>query len=106
MNWEQKLMALKALCDTHLCMRKPGDWYVSAYGRDVVESEGCILAGSYGNGRTPQEAVESDWSVIAEPGHALKITGKGYMRWNGFMWETLRDLECAMPFIKRRKGGA
>jgi hypothetical protein len=96
-NWEQKLMALKALAETHLEMRRPGDWYVSAPGRGVC-GDG-LEVGAYGNGATPQEAVEDDWKQVAEHlplNKHIKISKSPYgpgdirrVRWNGFMWQDL-----------------
>lgn len=96
MNWEQKLSALQSLTDTSLRMRKPGDWYVIAYGRSVVESGGAILAGSYGNGTTPEEAVHDDFRLIAESHAPLKV-GDAYWQWSGFMWKSIsRELACIL----------
>lgn len=106
MDWQQKLMALKALCETHLCMREPGNWYVQSIGRSVIEREGRIEVGSCGNGATPEAAVNNDWDKVAKPGYALRITGKGYMRWNGFMWESFPDFESVKPYIKKLQGSA
>jgi hypothetical protein len=92
MTWEQKLAALQVLCETSLKMRKPGDWYVSASGREIG-GDGMLI-GEYGNGKTPEEAVEDDWRKIAEflPSDRYVVTGamrgsRKQVRWNGFMWE-------------------
>lgn len=62
LTWEQKLASLRVLTDTVLRMRKPGDWYVSASGRDI-SGDGLygMLRGVYGNGSTPGDAVEDDY---------------------------------------------
>ena len=95
MDWQQKLQAMTSLVGTfNIClkMRKPGDWYVSVQGREILE--GSILAGSYGNGSTPQEAVEDDWRKCTEdlkPHQCIVTNAYGperrQVRWNGFMWE-------------------
>jgi hypothetical protein len=91
MTWEQKLMALQVLTDTSVRMRKPGDWYVSAVGRDIG-GDG-FLRGVYGNGKTPQGAVEDDWRqlVVALPAdryvHIERSGVKKKFRWNDFMWK-------------------
>lgn len=87
MTWEQKLEALKALTPTHLEMRSPGDWYVSAYARFVTD--GAFQRSAYGNGASPEEAVESDWSQLVDviPSNALIVVGDKRVRWNGFMWK-------------------
>lgn len=103
MNWEQKLVALQCICPTWLCMRRPGDWFVEARGRDVMEGEGgMFLCGSYGNGRTPEEAVNNDWEVIAVPGHAIRVHDK-YWRWGGFMWQQMTREQAV--FYVRIPGG-
>lgn len=84
MTTDEKLMALKALTPTHLEMRAPGDWYVRAYAREVEERS--MLAGRYGNGATPHDAIEDDWRQIAT-GEIIRTNGKGRVRWNGYMWE-------------------
>lgn len=92
MTWEQKLAALQVLCDTSLRMRKPGDWYVSARGRNVG-GDG-LLRGAYGNGPTPEAAVTDDWRQLAEmlPSDRFIVvdgltSGRRQVRWNGFMWD-------------------
>lgn len=93
MTWEEKLQALQALgCDTSLKMRAPGNWYVAAVGR-AIAGDG-FLTGSYGNGRTPQEAVEDDWNeIVVNLPINRYINVSSYsagkeknVRWNGFMW--------------------
>jgi len=91
MTWEQKLMALKALCPTSLKMRKPGDWYVDASGREIKINGG--LLGAYGNGDTPQAAVEDDFRQVAESEKVVVLDAYGERRcelkWNGYMWEAV-----------------
>ena len=90
MDWEQKLDALNALCGHQLIMRKPGNWYVEA---NKEAKDGSILRGAYGNGATPQEAVEDDWRQYVEELsidqyiviHAGRNTRRE-VRWNGYMW--------------------
>jgi hypothetical protein len=94
MTWEQKLQALQALSDVALHMRKPGDWYVNA-SMEIGADDSGVLVGSYGNGTTPQEAVEDHWSiytVLLKPKEYCVIcTGsqatRRHVRWNGFMWQ-------------------
>lgn len=90
MNWEQKLAALNAISECRLLMRKPGDWYVS---QSVERKEGHMLASAYGNGATPQEAVENHWTEVAEASsytNPIVLSAYGPDRrevfWNGFMW--------------------
>lgn len=84
MNYEQKLHALKKLnFSTHLEMREPGNWYVSA-GMELADGEHC-LRGAYGNGSSPEEAVNAHWEIYGS-GQPLKCR-ESWWRWNGFMWE-------------------
>jgi hypothetical protein len=66
MTWQEKFAALQRLCPTHLEMRKPGDWYVAAHRREMTYAGYGFLSGRYGNGATPEEAVEDDWRQVAE----------------------------------------
>ncbi len=98
MTWEQKLQACQALCEHTLRMRKPGDWYVD--GSVDVKRRSCLEA-RFGNGRTPEEAVEDHWKQLTElePGQYLVIKAYGEDRqaveWNGFMWTTVRERQLA-----------
>lgn len=93
LTWEQKLFAISKLCDTSLKMRKPGDWYVSSVGIEVA-GDG-VLIGEYGNGTTPQEAVEEEWRKLVTDlpdGKYLRVHDyrhgekPRYVRWNGIWW--------------------
>lgn len=91
MNWEQKLEALNALAPCQLLMRKPGDWYVS---QNVERTEGSFLVSAYGNGCTPEEAVNDHWRAVAEEStptqpvvlNAYSLEGRREVYWRGFMW--------------------
>lgn len=91
MTWEQKLAACQALSACSLKMREPGDWYVS---QDVEIKDKSILKGEYGNGTTPEEAVEDHWTRLTQlAAHEYLVTRAGggelrkAVRWNGFMWD-------------------
>jgi hypothetical protein len=56
MTWEQKLLAMQALTEVSLKMRKPGDWYVDARGRRV--KAGVMSHGIYGNGKNSRRSSE------------------------------------------------
>lgn len=91
MTWEQKLQALSALTECTLHMRKPGNWYVQ---QSADVSDGKFLRGSYGNGRSPQEAVEDHWRQLTKKGacvviHFMSDDRRREVTWNGFMWEDL-----------------
>ena len=89
MDWQQKATALNELADIKLCIRAPGDWWVSQY---TEIKDGCMLLGSYGNGGTPEQAIEDHWNIltaveypkciIANAGSSLRQA----VRWNGYMW--------------------
>lgn len=90
MTYEQKLSALQAIAECQLCMRKPGDWYVSH--RAEIKN-GSMLEGRYGNGKTPEEAVENHWMKLTtlKPDERVVTNAMNDRRrelvWNGFMWE-------------------
>lgn len=90
MTWEQKLAALQVLAETSIRMRSPGDWYVSA-NMQIGSKDSCLLVGTYGNGATPQEAVENHWNKYAMnlPADQYLVVGvapyKCY-RWGEYMW--------------------
>lgn len=89
MNWEQKLETMMALGACELIMRKPGDWYVN---QDVSLQDGRLLVSEYGNGTTPQEAVENHFDGLAlgsSPKKYLVIRddgGRRHVYWNGYRW--------------------
>ncbi len=87
LTYEQKLAALKAISDVCLRMRDPGNWYVDAREREC--REGSALVGKYGNGATPQEAVNDDWEQISNHPKVV-IGGERTVRWNGFMWQDVK----------------
>lgn len=98
MHWETKLHALNALAECKLLMRKPGDWYVS---QQVDVRRGHCLVGVYGNGATPQEAVEDHWNLLTTLPADEYLVGREFwegetctrkaVRWNGFMWDHVKE---------------
>jgi hypothetical protein len=101
-NWEQKFAAIIALGEATLYMRKPGDWYVAQRSVEVkqLERDG-MLQHRYGNGATPEEAVEAHFRRLTdEKPLAYIVTRHAGVRrrvlWNGFMWVDLGpDREAA-----------
>lgn len=89
MTWEEKLSACQALAECSLRMRKPGDWYVSHL---VEVVNGPMLQSRYGNGGTPQDAVEDHWTQLTElKAHECLVVNsmtdqRREVRWNGYMW--------------------
>ena len=98
MNWEEKCYALKALGDIGLRMRKPGDWYVDHRGVDCIEvGRNGMLVGRFGNGPTPQAALENHWDRLNDESVArIVINAYGKLRrevrWNGYMWDDLTPM--------------
>lgn len=91
MTWEQKLSALQAIAECYLRMRKPGDWYVSH--KVSIGGDG-FLRTEYGNGKTPEEAVNNHWDTYAvnlpiDRCVVARVNSEDEkrVRWNGFMWE-------------------
>lgn len=98
MTWEEKLAAMMALVGpftVSLRMRTPGTWYVHAKGRDI--GNGVVLMGKYGDGKTPEEAVNADWGIYTnlKTGERVVIDGMTGKRraatWNGYMWEPFNE---------------
>jgi hypothetical protein len=96
LSWEQKLQALQFLAEypdnANVRMRKPGDWYCSVSGVEVKQKH--CLVGQYGNGTTPQEAVENCFLVLTSitndevlVRNAMNAEKRTYFRWIGFMWK-------------------
>ena len=94
MTWEQKLDALQSLGECTLRMRKPGDWYVR---QGVEVSQGNLLVGEYGNGKTPEEAVMNHWDLLSnlKPEEYLVVHAMGpnrqAVKWNGYMWQSVKE---------------
>lgn len=92
MDWQQKAEALSTLTELSVCCRKAGDWYV--HQRLDVGGDGFLI-GTYGNGTTPEEAIENHWSKLVEhlPSDRYLVVGYGEKRkhwcWVGFMWREL-----------------
>jgi hypothetical protein len=90
MTWEQKLEALNCLCEHVLIMRKPGDWYVSS---NLHIHDKSVLIGEYGQGHTPQEAVEVHWDIYSNLAGIKKcvyVSEDNYVNWNGYMWKPVK----------------
>lgn len=95
MTWEQKLQALQELGECSLRMREPGNWYVSQTSVDI--KEGSLLGGGYGNGATPEQAVNDHWErkTNLKPNQYLVINAfsdkRRAVRWSGFMWASVTE---------------
>ena len=92
MTWEEKLAAIQALCETHIGMRAPGDWYV--YAKHIEIGGNGMLESCTGNGNSPSAAVDAHWKKLTElsSGRYLVLnamTERKHFRWNGFMWSQL-----------------
>lgn len=99
MDWQQKLEALSCLCEPSLKMRKPDDWYFSA--SLEIGGDG-MLASCYGNGGSPEEAVNDTWEqAVTHLPSDRYLVGRKYgeytrHRWNGYMWENADSMHKAM----------
>jgi hypothetical protein len=97
MDWQHKAAALAGLCEFSIKFREaqwriggPEPWYIS---QGIEVANGRFLTGTYGNGYTPQEAIENHWKVLVDElpaGEWLVIRAmsedRRAVRWNGFMW--------------------
>lgn len=92
MTWEQKFEALKAFGGSYarIEMRRPGDWYCAPGGE--LAGDG-MLRGEYGNGRTPEEAVNNCWACIERTPldrYWRSSSSNKNFRWNGYMWQEVQ----------------
>lgn len=106
MDYQQKAEALASLCDLAICFREVRNriginhpWYVS---QNIDVKNGGCLEGKYGNGATPQEAVEDHWRALVSelPADQYLIIREGgsprrAVRWNGFMWADVMEAKSA-----------
>jgi hypothetical protein len=103
MDWQQKAEALAALGELSIKFRER-EWRIGAsepwYVQQRVEiKDGGTLCGAYGNGRTPQDAIEDHWRCLVEQlGDRYLVVNAGgedrrAVRWNGFMWAAVREPE-------------
>ena len=97
MDWQQKAEALASLTELSIKFRERENrigsaepWYVS---QKIDIKDGGCLVGSYGNGNTPQEAIEDHWEVLTTKlnrDQYIVVRGlsdeRKAVRWNGFMW--------------------
>ena len=87
MNVQQKAAALNALSRLKVCIRKENDWYIE---QSTEIKNGDVLIGEYGDGATPEEAIENHWEKLAESGKIIVTDAYGdgriERRWNGYMW--------------------
>lgn len=93
MNYEEKLEAMNVLGECRVLMRKPGDWYVHQ-STDIKNNS--ILEGRYGNGSTPEEAINNHWEQLTNlaPHEYIVIspyTGRRAVKWEGFMWKDVKE---------------
>jgi hypothetical protein len=94
MDWQEKAAALDALAEIEIRFRKPGDWFVN---QDVAIKDDHCLVGAWGNGETPQAAIEDHWKVLVEePKFPLYLVARSGDRrravsWNGFMWADVHE---------------
>jgi hypothetical protein len=104
MNWKEKIEALASLeSDIAIRYRPEGTvcagnqdhiWYIT---QSVDVKKGSILHGRYGNGETPEEAIEDHWNRLTELEedeylviHAGAMNRKA-VKWNGFMWKEVKE---------------
>ena len=89
MDWQHKAAALNALAKISIKCRAPGDWYVE---QSVEIKDDGLMIGEYGNGETPEAAIEDHWKcLVQELGSKYLVANSGRedrrtARWNGFMW--------------------
>ncbi len=101
MDWQQKADALNSLADIHINIREAGDWWVNQ--STEIGGDGMLL-GSFGNGATPEEAIEDHWRVLVTdlaPGRYIVVSAyrddRKQWRWNGYMWREIPVLDRQEP---------
>lgn len=103
MDWQQKAEALACLAELAVCFREkqwriggPEPWYIQ---QSIDIRDGGCLHGAYGNGYTPQEAIENHWRRLVDelPPDKYLVVRNGdkrrAVRWNGFMWQDVPELD-------------
>lgn len=108
LTWEQKLKALNNLTPTEVKFRAPGDWYCYCSGGMSI-CNGSICSSSYGNGATPEEAVNECFKLYSEitldnfyktkekdKRKYIKVYGSSgdsdrYYFWDDFMWKEVKQ---------------
>lgn len=103
MDWQEKAAALAGLTELAVCFREkqwriggPEPWYVQ---QRIYIKDDCVLRGVYGNGDTPQEAIEDHWKhlVTELPANQYLVIcasdseRRRAVRWNGFMWQDVPE---------------
>lgn len=94
MTTQDKYDALMALSPSFkIHMRKIGDYYFSPSASvEVATRNKGILRSTYGNGSTPEAAIDDCFRVLTEIGPDDFLVLEAYsparreVRWNGFMW--------------------
>lgn len=101
MTWLQKFRAIEALAGHQISLRLTdrafGDhWYVADEGVEIVQ--GGMLSSAPSFAETPEAAVEAYWDNVTEnlkPREYVVIHAYGKdrraLRWNDFMWESVRE---------------
>jgi hypothetical protein len=96
MDWQVKLATIQALSSSvSLHMRKPEDWYVHSSGLEI--KLGATLRSPYGDGKTPEMAVNALWDQLTGLSEDQYIVLNAYqtnrraIRWNGWMWQDVKE---------------
>lgn len=99
-SWQHKAAALNALSPIQIHIRNVCDWFVN---QSVEIGGDGMLTGNYGNGDSPEDAVEDHWRKLVEDlpeDRYLVIRAsredRRHVRWNGYMWQDLP--------VKKREG--
>ena len=95
LDYLQKADALNALAEISIKTRGLKDWYVS---QRVEIKSGNFLAGQYGNGDTPENAILDHWEKLVTdlPSNSYLVANHGYktrraVRWGGYMWKDVGE---------------
>lgn len=103
MDWQQKAEALAGLGEFSIIFRERQNrigsacaWYAGCAKVEIKDNG--IMRGGWGNGNTPQEAIEDYWRYLTELKPHEYVLVRAYddaqrraVRWNGFMWADVQE---------------
>lgn len=97
LTWKQKAFAIQSLVGWGkfaLKLRDDSSWYTQ-HGIERVEKS--VLSSGCESGETPEDAINQLWSWATDLNYHLVVgaftSERKAVRWNGFMWENVKEEE-------------